>query len=636
MGKIDRAVTFFDRLIGGAGLLGGLLILLTALFTTHEVIMRYFFRSPTTWVMEISIYVILAGMFLSFAYVLREKAHVKVDFITHYLSGRTAVILEIFTSLLGVLYCLVMAYEGTKITLASFLRGEVSPTVLNVPVFIPQVFIPLGSLFLIFQFIRIIRSLFRDLTAPSAEKERGPSPASPRPESFFLQAGVTGLFAAGLILSFFLLRTSMHLGLLLLFFVLLFSGLPVALALGLFGTFGFFFLFGGASMLVQVPVLAYSTLDSFVMVALPLFILTSSILRHGEVGIKIYKFANVLVRHLPGGLGISSVVFCGLFAAMTGSSVAVAAAVSMIALPEMLSRGYDRKLVIGLLAAGGTLGILFPPSLAMILYGSMTNESVGSLFMAGLIPGLVLSGMFCLYVAVVAGRDKNIVREPRARLPEVLTATREASGGLVTILIIIGGIYSGVFTPTESGGVAAVYSAILCLFLYRTLTPSRLKKAILEAARVSAMIMLIIIGANISGQVILMAQISQNLLAYVKSLELPTWMVILAINFFLIVMGAPLEAISILVITLPILYPLVTGLGFSGLWFAVIMVINMELALISPPEGLNLFILQNLAKATASEVSRGVIPFLVLIALFLVLISCVPSLTTWLPSLLAN
>jgi C4-dicarboxylate transporter DctM subunit len=179
-----------------------------------------------------------------------------------------------------------------------------------------------------------------------------------------------------------------------------------------------------------------------------------------------------------------------------------------------------------------------------------------------------------------------------------------------------------------------VYSTFLCLFFYRSLTPGGLKKSILDTARISAMIMFIIIGANISGQVILMGQISQNILAFVKSLDLPVWVIILAINLFLIVMGAPLEAISILVITLPILYPLVTGLGFSGLWFAVIMVINMELALISPPEGLNLFILQNLAKATAAEVSRGVIPFLVLMALFLVLISCVPSLTTWLPSLL--
>lgn len=624
----------FDHVIRGAGLTGGALILLTALFTTYEVVMRYFFRSPTTWVMEISIYVTLSGTFLSLAYVLWEKAHVKVDFVTNYLSGKTLVILEIFTSFLAILYCGVMAWEGGKMALTSYLRGEVSPTVLNVPIVIPQVFIPLGSALLALQFIRILKDLFVGLLSAPSREEKKSDGALPLQGSILSRMGVTVVFGAGLLISLFLLKTSMHLGLLVLFFVLLLSGLPVAVALGLFGVFGFFFLFGGARMLVQVPVLAYATLDSFVMVALPLFILTSSVLRNGEVGIRIYKFANVLVRHLPGGLGISSVIFCGLFAAMTGSSVAVAAAVSMIALPEMLSRGYDRKMVIGLLAAGGTLGILFPPSIAMILYGSMTNESVGSLFMAGLIPGLILSGMFCLYVAVVAGRDKNIQRESRASWQEVVSATKESSGGLITILIIIGGIYSGVFTPTESGGVAAVYSTFLCLIVYRSLGLGGLKKSVLDTARVSAMIMFIIIGANISGQIILMAQISQNILAFVKSLNLPTWVIILAINIFLIIMGGPLEAISILVITLPILYPLITGLGFSGLWFAVIMVINMELALISPPEGLNLFILQNLAKATASEVSRGVIPFLIIMGLFLLLISCFPGLTTWLPGLI--
>ena len=237
----------------------------------------------------------------------------------------------------------------------------------------------------------------------------------------------------------------------------------------------------------------------------------------------------------------------------------------------------------------------------MILYASMTNESLGSLFMAGLIPGLVLSLGFCVYVAVVGGRNKNIQRERRASLQEILNATREASGGLVTILIIIGGIYSGVFTPTESGGVASIYSLFLCAFVYRSFNTRGIRSILLDTARVAGMIMFIIIGANITGQVILMSQISQKILLAVKAMDLPGWVIILSVNIFLIIAGGPLEAISILVITLPILYPLITGLGFSGLWFAVIMVINMELALISPPEGLNLFVLQNLAKSNAAK-----------------------------------
>ena len=621
--------SFWDRLIEGCGLLGGALILAAALCTTYEVIMRYFFRAPTVWVSDVSIYLTVASVCLSVAYALKEKAHVRVDFIINRLSGRTALILEIFTTLLGILYCVVLGWEGAKLAFSSYQLGEVPPAIFKMPMFIPKGCIALGAALLTMQLLRLLKDLIREVMA----KGTGPDSAS---GSAFRQTWVTVIFAGLLILSFVLLKVSATLGLLILFFLLLFCGIPVAFALGLFGLFCFYFLFGGAPMMVRIPIMAYSSIDNPVMVALPLFILTSTILKQGQMGILIFNFANVLVRHLPGGLGIASIIFCGLFAAMTGSSPAVASAVSMIAMPEMLSRGYDRKLVIGLLAAGGTLGILFPPSLALMLYGAMTTESLGALFMAGLLPGLILTAMFCIYVAVVAGRDKNIQRQPRASLPEIGKATAKAAGGLMTILIIIGGIYSGVFTPTESGGVAAVYTLVLCLFIHRTLSREKLKTALLESTRVSSMILLIIIGANIAGQAILLTQISQNILSFVTSMAVPPWVIMLCINIFLIVMGGPLEAITILVIALPILYPLVTGLGFSGLWFGIIMVINMELALISPPEGLNLFILQNLAKSNAREVTWGIIPFLIIMGLFLLLISLVPSLTTWLPSLMMN
>jgi len=634
MKKLRDVGLFFDRVIRELGLLGGILITLNGVFVTYEIIRRYVFNSPTIWVFEVTIYVVIASTFLAFAYVLMEKAHVKVDFITNHLSPRTVTLLEIVTSSLAILFCLVLDWESGKMALAAFKSGEISPSVLRVPMFIPESFVPIGSFLLTVQFIRYLRNLFIDLANSKSSKgeESTVDPLSTLGLTIS-EALVSGIFVAVLALSLYLLKVNPYLGLFLLFFVLLFSGIPVAFALGLFGVFGIYCLFGGAPMLMQVPVVAYSTLDSPIVVALPLFVLTANVLKDGEVGVKIFRFANTLVRHLPGGLGIASVIFCCLFAAMTGSSVAVAAAVSLIALPEMLSRGYSRKFTIGLLAAGGTLGICFPPSLPLMLYGAMTTESVGLLFMATLIPGLILSGMFILYVALAAGRDKNISRESRASFKEIITAAKEASGGLLTIVIIMGGIYAGIFTPTESGGVAAVYSIILCLFVYRTLSWKGLKKSILDTVRINSMILLIIIGANIAGQAISMSQIPDNLLSVIKSSGVPPWMIILFINIFLIILGGPLEAVTILVTTLPILYPLVTGLGFSGLWFAVIMVINMELALISPPEGLNLFILQNLAKSTASEVSRGVLPFLVIIGIFLALISLVPSLTTWLPSL---
>jgi C4-dicarboxylate transporter, DctM subunit len=627
---------FLNKAITGIGFFGGILILLNGIFVTYEVIMRYFFNAPTTWVLEISIYLLIIATFLSLAYVMLEKGHVNVDFVTAHLSSKTVTLLTITTSVFSILYCVVLGWQGWKMAFKAFQIGERSPTILGIPLWIPEFFIPLGCALLIFQFIRYLRDLFRSVIFIDPVEDSVLSTAIPTKAPGTRQFLAPAIFLVSLVLGLVLLKTNMNLGLLILFFVLLFSGMPVSFALGLFGVFAMYFLFGGGPLLVQVSAVAYSTLDSNVTVALPLFVLTSCVLRNAGIGVRIYRLADVLVRHLPGGLGIASVIFCCLFASMTGNSVAVAATVSMIALPEMLARGYSRKLTIGLLCAGGTLGILFPPSLPLMLYGTMTSESVGGLFAATFIPGLILAAMFCVYVAIVAGRDKNIERLPRAHYKEILSTAKGASGGLITIAIIVGGIYSGIFTPTESGGVAAVYSIILCCFIYRTLSWKGLKQSMLEMIRVNSMIMLIVIGANITGQVILMAQIPQNILAFVKAMAVPPWAVMLAINIFLIILGGPLEAITILVITLPILYPLVTSLGYSGLWFAVIMVINMELALISPPEGLNLFILQNLGKASAAEVSWGVVPFLIIIAIFLALISFVPSLTTWLPSLMVS
>ncbi len=631
---------FLDRVSVGFGLVSGILLVCIAVLGTYEVVMRYFFNSPTVWVLETTIYLAIASTFLGLAYVLAEKAHVNVDFVVNHLPPGTVAVLEAFTSFLGILYLLVLDWESGKITYGLYQSWEVSPTVLKVPMFIPNLCVTFGGTLLTVQFIRhfwnVILGLPRALhPAAHALTDPPPSMAAGREPAIRLYL-IPAIFIFLLIASLVLLKVNVYLGLLTLFVVLLFNGMPVSFALGLFGVFGFYFLFGGTRMLVQVPVVAYSTVDSPVIVALPLFALASCVLRNGQMGGKIYGFANVLVRHLPGGLGIASVIFCGLFAAMTGSSVAVAATVTLIALPEMLSRGYSRKFTIGLLAAGGTLGILFPPSLPLMLYGAMTGESLSALFLGTLVPGLILTVIFCVYVAVIAGRDKNVRREPKATMREVGTATKQAVGGLMTIVIIMGGIYSGIFTPAESGGIAAVYSILLCCVIYRSLSLKGLKESALESARINSMILFIVIGANVTGQVVLMSQIPNQLLGFIKGAEVPSWAVVGLVNIFLIILGGPLEALTILVITLPILYPLITGLGFSGLWFAVIMMINMELALISPPEGLNLFIMQDLTKATAGEVSRGVVPYLVIIALFLILISLFPGLTNWLPGLFAQ
>ena len=522
------------------------------------------------------------------------------------------------------MYCGILAWYGINMVRSSFMMGELSQ-ILQIPLWIPQLSVPLGGTLLVIQLVRFLKD---DLLVKLRSLEYSVSGTSSNLKSFLIAL----VFVSSLIVSLILLNVSRNLGLAILFFALLFNGMPVAFAMGLFGLFSLYFLLGGTSALIHVPMTAYSTVDSMVIVAFPSFILSGAILEAGQVGPRIFDFAYTLVRHFPGGLGIASVIFCGLFAAMTGSSVAVAASVSVIALPEMLKRGYSREVTIGLLAAGGTLGILFPPSIALIYYSAVTFESLSALFLAGVIPGIILCVFFISYMVIVGMKDKNIQVDKRASLKEIGQATRKSFGGLMVIIIIMGGIYSGLFTPTEAGAVAAVYSIFLCVVLYRTLSWEKLKKSVIKAGKVSSMIILIIIGANIAGNFITMSQITQDIIKYINALHAPNWLYILMINILLIIMGGPLEAVSIEVITLPILFPVIMALGFNPLWFAVILVVNMELALISPPEGINLFILQDVSKSTTQEVWKGVLPFLVIIAMFLILMSAFPILTTWLPS----
>ena len=620
----DKSVTRW--VITNLGRLGSLMFLGVAVIITLEVIMRFVFRSPTMWVMEVSSLLTIVASFLLFAYTLQEKGHTRVDFITAMLSKKSVFFLELFTSLLGLIYCGVLAWYGVKMVQSSLIMGEVTQT-LQIPLWIPQVFVPIGGGLMFIQLLKFLKNdLFKNKQLAANEYSiRDATPAA---------LVIMLVFAVLLVLSLVLLKIEPRLGLLLLFFALLFNGMPVSYALGLFGIFGLFFLLGGSTALVHVPMTAYATTDSIMIIAFPLFLLSGTVLQAGNIGPRIFNFANVLVRHFPGGLGIAAIIFCCIFSAMTGSSVAVAAAVSVIVFPEMLKRGYSRKTTIGLLAAGGTLGILFPPSLALIMYSAITFESLGKLFLGAMIPGILLSLMFILYMVYVGMTDKNIQREKRASLKEIGQAFKEGLGGLIVIVIIMGGIYSGLFTPTEAGAVAVLYSIFLCTVWYRTMNLAQLMASVMKAGKIASMIILIIIGANIIGNLITMTQITQQLLALVNTAGLPNWAYIAIIVVFLIIMGGPLEAVSIMVITVPILYPVIIALGFNGVWFGIIQVVVGELALISPPEGIVLFIIQDIAKATAAEVSWGVIPFLVIMALFLLLLCVFPSLAMWLPTVL--
>jgi C4-dicarboxylate transporter DctM subunit len=379
--------------------------------------------------------------------------------------------------------------------------------------------------------------------------------------------------------------------------------------------------------------IVYESLHSFTLTAIPLFILMANILIHSRISEDLYRLIHSLVGHWPGGLGIATVLFCAGFSAISGSSVATAATVGMLAIPEMLQLGYDRRFTFGLVAAGGTLGILIPPSLSMILYGALTDVSVGDLFIAGIIPGIILTSFFLCY-AVVHARNRGYARTQPASWNEKATALKRSGWGLVLPPLVMGGIYLGWFTPTEAAGIGVVYS-LAAAWIARRIRIFDLMPVLISTLRTTTMVLTIIVGAILFGHVVTVLQVPQQLITYLGKLNVSSWLFIVLICIVFIFLGDFLEVVSITIITLPIIFPIILALGIEPVWFAVIMTINMEFALITPPVGLNLFVIKGVAEnATLIEVFRGTLPFMLLMLATLILIILFPQLSLWLPFLL--
>lgn len=421
----------------------------------------------------------------------------------------------------------------------------------------------------------------------------------------------------------------MILGFTALLLLLLVMGLPVAFSLGMAGVAGMLLFMGGDGALAQLPIIGYKSLDDFVLTAVPLYILMSQILLTGKVGNDLFELANKWLRHLPGGLGIATVMACAVFAAITGSSVACAVTIGAIAIPEMLARGYERSLVLGAVAAGGTLGILIPPSIPMILYGAITDESIGKLFMSGVVPGAILT---VLFIMIVVYRSRNLPREDAASWDERISALKKSFWGLLLPVIVVGGIYTGVFTPTEAAGIGTVYSLIITFGIYRTLSLKDMPEILEDTIKTTCMIFAIMIGASLFGFVLTILDAPQALTNFVVDMQTNRWVIFVAINILLLFLGCILESVSIIFITLPILFPLIVRLGFDPIWFNVVMLINLELALITPPVGMNLFVLQGISPdSKMTQIIKGVIPFGAVMALEILLLCFFPEIATWLP-----
>jgi C4-dicarboxylate transporter DctM subunit len=410
--------------------------------------------------------------------------------------------------------------------------------------------------------------------------------------------------------------------------VIIVAGVPIAFALG---GLGLVLLLANDVSLIMVPQGLYSAVDNFILLAAPLFILMSNILLKGGVGRDLFAAVQAWVGHWPGGIAVATVISCAIFAAISGSSVATAATVGVVAIPEMIKRGYKPHFVYGLLAAGGTLGILIPPSIPMIVLGVVVEESIISLFLAGIVPGLLLATAFIVFSILYAHFAGGFTPYPKASWPERLRATVRALPIFALAATIILGIYLGVFTPTEAAGIGFSLSLVLTVFVLRSITWVQIKEAVVESMRTSVTILLILAGAKVFGKAITLMRIPHEVSNLLVTNIDSAAVFVLVVSLVLLVTGFFLEALAMTLIMAPVLYPALMPLGLDPIWFGVVFVILIECALITPPVGLNLFVIQSIARTDLAQVIRGAWPFIVIMLATIVLLYLVPDLALYIP-----
>ncbi|QID17934.1 TRAP transporter large permease subunit [Nitrogeniibacter mangrovi] len=412
---------------------------------------------------------------------------------------------------------------------------------------------------------------------------------------------------------------------------LMVTGMPISISLGL--TVLSFLFFMSQVPIESVALKLFTGIEKFEIMAVPFFILAGNFLTHGGVARRMINFATSMVGHMAGGLGLSAVVACALFAAVSGSSPATVVAIGSILLPAMVKSGYPVKYGAGVVASAGGLGILIPPSIAMVMYAVSTNSSIGALFMAGVFPGLVLASML-LFTTWWLARKNNYPRAPRATWAQRVKAFRESIWGLLLIVVVMGGIYSGIFTATEAAAMSAVYAFVIAVFVYKDLKLKDLKKVLISSANLSAMLLYIITNAVLFSFLLTNEQIPQQMSGWIIDSGLGTIGFLLLTNIILLVAGNFMEPSSIILIFAPILFPIATSLGIDPVHFGVMITVNMEIGMITPPVGLNLYVASGITKLGMTDMSKAVGPWLLTMLVFLAIVTYWPPLSLWLPKTL--
>ena len=634
LGAIDQAI---DRLMTWLGTVSVVLMLMLSGFISAQVFARYVLSMHLRGLFDLSIYSLIVFTFLSAAFALREGQHISVDIFSSRLQYRSRIGLEMCGYLAGMVFIVILGWIGWKWARLSFSSGVMTISELPVPKGLLIMSVVVGSFFLILQAIRSISQMTIKLLSRESPEPVENTGGSALKAALFFAAAVVLCY----LIAFYANRV---LGLGLTALLLLLSGTPVFLALGVSGVVGLYLLLG-ESALIQTPFIAFSAVESFPLTCLPLFIIAGVIMERGKIVDKVFLLFNYFSGRFVSAPLLATVFAGGFFCAISGSSVATTSLVAAVSLPVLLRHGFSKSLSSGVIA-GSTIGTVIPPSIGYILYGVITEESIGQLFIAGLVPAAVIFGFYALYIVLrsiiskeslfESGQAESMATDQRVTWKEKLQTIRGATWGLITPVFVLGGIYLGIFTPSEAAAVMVTYAILLTVFVMRTLTVKQLMEVVLVGAKVSSMILMIIVGAKVFGAVTSQLRIAADLVAFVERIGLSPYFTICLITLGLIVFGMFLDAASTMVITLPVFYPLIMAMGFNSVWFGVFYIVVLEIGLLTPPVGLNLYVIKGLSDLSLLTIVRGVLPFILIMLLSLFLLLLFPELATWLPGKMVN
>jgi len=618
-GKLGKGIDWLTTLLGE---FAGLILFGCALVMAYETIMRRVFDSPTIWAYSVSLFILMWYALLASPLAFKNDRHIAADFFLHLFSDRVRCVIRIIAFILALILFFFLGYYGYGMMLEAHRVGRTSIELLRYPVWILLMIFPIT---LVLHFLQIPKNLVVEITLLRSSKiERAEA---------WKDYLVMGIFGGLLLFGLYLLTFNPTAGLVVLCLTLLFAGIPVFLSLGFTGIAAFFIVYDGFNSLRVIPVIAEDILHNYVLLAIPLFVMGGMILYKCGVGEAIYDFSSKWLGGLPGSLAVGTIGAGALMSAMVGITSAVAAAVGMVAIPSLTKRGYPKGLAYGSVG-GGAIGILFPPSAALIVYGFLTHTSVGTLFAAAIVPALMVVLFFAIYVisyCVVTGLSvkEEVTWDDRFKsLIKVLP-------GLAAPFLVLGGIYGGWFTPTEAAGVLVIYSFIIGFF-YTRMNWARFREIIHESAVLGSVILMIIMGGKILGQVISHLRIPRIATEWLLGADISTGLVITGIFVLYILLGLFLDGVTITLLTIPVLYPMMPELGLDVVVFGILLMIFIEVAHITPPVGLNLFMVKSVSNDSMAVISKGHIPFAIILLIAGIIVYIFPEIALWFPGLAAG